>query len=202
MVDPAASIDPALGAEPVREDAILDAARATVLDFGVQRTTVTEVARRAGLSRMTVYRRYADGTELIRALMAREFGTLLAEVEPETARGPSPRAGVVTAAVRTAQLLLVHPLLLRLLELEPEVLLPYMTGRVGRFQALARKTLARAIAAGQEEGSIRSGDPATLAAAVETAARGLVFSARAHGPGEAEVALRELELMLDAYLRP
>jgi AcrR family transcriptional regulator len=38
-------------------EAILDATRASVLDFGIRRTTLTDVARRAGVSRMTVYRR-------------------------------------------------------------------------------------------------------------------------------------------------
>src|SRR3954462_11232140 len=67
------------------QDPILDAARATVLDFGVGRATVSEVARRAGVSRMTVYRRHPDGAALLRALMAREFAAVLEQAERETA---------------------------------------------------------------------------------------------------------------------
>src|SRR3712207_8662087 len=41
----------------------LDAARACILDVGWKRTTLTEVARRAGVSRMTIYRTWADRSE-------------------------------------------------------------------------------------------------------------------------------------------
>jgi AcrR family transcriptional regulator len=183
-------------------DQILDAARATVLDFGLRRTTVSEVARRAGLSRMTVYRRYPDGAALMRALMTREFGALLARARVETMSAPTARARLVAAAVRTVRTLMTHPLLLRLLELEPELLLPYLTERVGRFQQLAREAVREAIVDGQADGSVRPGDPRALAATCELATRGLVLSARAPSTRERTVALAELELMLDAYLRP
>src|SRR5439155_16686451 len=42
------------------DESVLEAARACVLAVGVRRTTLTDVARRAGLSRMTLYRRYPD----------------------------------------------------------------------------------------------------------------------------------------------
>jgi AcrR family transcriptional regulator len=187
---------------PVPDGQILDAARATVLDFGVRRTTVSEVARRAGLSRMTVYRRYPDGASLMRALMTREFGELLTTSLASLSDGVSGRASVVRAAALTVEELLSHPLMLRLLELEPETLLPYMTERIGRFQQLARDATCEAIVAGQQDGSVRGGDPVAMAAACEMAARGLVLAARSLSPRERREGLAEFELMLDAYLRP
>jgi AcrR family transcriptional regulator len=183
-------------------DLILDAARATVLDFGVKRTTVSEVARRAGLSRMTVYRRYPDGAALIRALMTREFGALLTESLSSLDGAAPGRERIVTASVRTVERLMTHPLMLRLLELEPETLIPYLTERVGRFQQLARVATREAIVAGQSDGSVRAGDPSALAAACELAARGPVLAARSLAGPERDEALAELALMLDAYLRP
>lgn len=187
---------------PVPDGQILDAARATVLDFGVRRTTVSEVARRAGLSRMTVYRRYPDGASLMRALMTREFGELLTASLASLSDGVSGRASVVRAAALTVEELLSHPLMLRLLELEPETLLPYLTDRIGRFQQLAREATREAIVAGQRDGSVRAGDPVAMAAACEIAARGLVLAARSLSARERREALAEFELMLDAYLRP
>jgi AcrR family transcriptional regulator len=183
-------------------DQILDAARATVLDFGVRRTTVAEVARRAGLSRMTVYRRYPDGAELMRALMTREFGDVLARATAESSNASSGRERFLDTALHTIEQLMTHPLMLRLLELEPETLLPYLTERIGRFQQLARQATAAAISEGQADGSIRAGDPKTLAATCELATRGLVISARSLTPRERTRALAELRTMLDAYLRP
>lgn len=183
-------------------DQILDAARATVLDFGVRRTTVSEVSRRAGLSRMTVYRRYPDGASLMRALMTREFGQVLVRARGDTLDGSSGRERLVEAALRTIELLMTDPLMLRLLELDPEMLLPYLTERIGRFQELALEAVGALVRDGQADGSIRSGDPMLLAAACELAVRGLVISARALSAAQRARALGEMRVMLDRYLAP
>ncbi|MGH2970425.1 MAG: helix-turn-helix domain-containing protein, partial [Solirubrobacteraceae bacterium] len=59
------------------EDAVLDAARACVLAVGFRRTTFSDVARRAGVSRMTLYRRFPDLETLLSSLMTREFGRVV-----------------------------------------------------------------------------------------------------------------------------
>jgi AcrR family transcriptional regulator len=189
------TVPPETGSDP-----ILDAARATVLDFGVRRTTVSEVARRAGLSRMTVYRRYPDGAELMRALMTREFGSLLAGTTAEAAEAGNGRERLVEAGVRTTEQLMTHPLMLRLLELEPEMLLPYVTQRLGRFQQLAVEAAREGILAGQADGSIRDGDASVMAGVCELAIRGFVIAAGSMSAAERDVALGELGLMLDGYL--
>jgi AcrR family transcriptional regulator len=176
-------------------DPILDAARATVLDLGVRRATVSEVARRASVSRMTLYRRYPDGAALIRALMTREFGAVLEEAGAAAAEAPTARERLVRSVVRTVEVLREHPLLGRLLDLDPELLLPYLVTRPGRFQLQARDAGGELVSAGQADGSIRAGDRAEIAATVEVAARGFVFGA---DPPPVE----QLELLLDAYLRP
>ncbi|WP_233345948.1 TetR/AcrR family transcriptional regulator, partial [Saccharomonospora iraqiensis] len=64
----------------VPDDVLLDAARECVLARGVRRTTLTDIARTAGVSRMTLYRRFPDVRSVLAALMTREFGALLREV--------------------------------------------------------------------------------------------------------------------------
>ena len=182
------------------EDAVLEATHATVLDFGVRRATVSEVAKRAGVSRMTVYRRHPDGATLIRALMHREFGAVLTRALRDVDGGGAVGERLVAACGRTVELLVTHPLLLRLLEVDPELLLPYVTGAPGRFQEEARATLRQTIAAGQADGSVRAGDPALLAATAEMAGRGLVLAARSLDDSQRETALRELERLLAGYL--
>jgi AcrR family transcriptional regulator len=184
------------------DDPILGAARATVLDFGVRRATLTEVARRAGLSRMTVYRRFADAPELMRALMSAEFGAVLASARREAATAPSGRARAVGEVGGTVERLLEHPLMLRLLELDAEAMLPYLTERLGEFQRAARAALASAIAGGQADGTIRAGDPEALAGSVELACRGLVIATRSLDPVQRRAGVAELELMVDSYLAP
>jgi AcrR family transcriptional regulator len=151
---------------------ILDAARASVLAFGVRRTTLADIARRAGVSRMTVYRRYPDAEALLRDLMTRELGGLLAESEGEPSDAPFARrvAGAVIAMRE-------HELLRKVMDAEPELLIPYVTDRMGATQQIAFDVARRAIEQGQAEGTVRSGDPAMLAQMIILIVQSFVFSA-------------------------
>jgi AcrR family transcriptional regulator len=186
---------------PFPVDPILGAARETVLDFGVRRATLTEVARRAGLSRMTVYRRYSDAPELMRALMSSEFGAVLAEAQ-NAARAKAGLGRVVAGVIGTVTRLMEHPLLLRLLEIEPEVMLPYLVQRVGEFQNAAREALASWIAEAQAAGTVRAGDAGLMAETIELTARGVVIAAPHLGGASKPVVISELARMVESYLRP
>lgn len=184
------------------DDPILDAARAQVMAVGVRRTTLTDIAARAGVSRMTVYRRYPDVRTVLQALMTREFAALLEQAGDEAAGAGDGRAGTVQVAVHGAELLAAHPLFLRLLDVDPELLLPYVTERVGRFQALVIDALAARLATAMQEGSVRRADPRRMAGAIELALRGYVLSAHSDAPEDERVHREDLREMLDAYLRP
>ncbi len=69
--------------EEIGGDLVLDAARVCLLRNGGRKVTVSEVARRAGVSRPTVYRRWSDITEIIRDLLTREVLTIVDEVVGE-----------------------------------------------------------------------------------------------------------------------
>jgi AcrR family transcriptional regulator len=179
------------------EDPVLDAAKACVLAVGVRRTTMTDVARRAGVSRMTLYRRFPDVTSIIQELMTREFAELIEQGRATT--GADERERMVRSALDGVRALAAHPLFERLLDVDPELLLPYFTSRVGTFQAMLREAMAAQIAAGIAEGSIREGDPAVMAGTLELALRGYVFAARAEDPARD---LDELARLIDGWLRP
>ena len=115
----------------VEDEALLDATQACVLAVGVRRTTMTDVARRAGVSRMTLYRRFADVASLLQALMTREFTQILTEVEAEVAALPTARERLVEASVAGVDRLTRHALFLRIIDVDPELLLPYLTTRRG-----------------------------------------------------------------------
>src|SRR3954449_8687507 len=78
---------------------ILDATRATVLAVGVRRTTLTDVARRAGVSRMTLYRLVPDVTTLILEVMSREFAALFATAEADARRRRTARGRIAATTV-------------------------------------------------------------------------------------------------------
>jgi AcrR family transcriptional regulator len=184
-------------------DPILDAARATVIDFGVRRTTVSEVARRAGVSRMTVYRRYPDGDTLIREVMAREFGAVFEQAVEATAGARTPRERLVAEIAWGVDHMLVHPVLRRLLEIDAEILLPYYTDHRGRFQELIVARMADVIAEGHRTGDIRAGDPVRMAQTLELALRGVVLGARMFDdPDERRRVVADLTDLVERYLEP
>lgn len=156
-------------------DAYLDAARECILDVGWRRTTLTEVARRAGVSRMTIYRAWSDMPALLGDLMTREWGTLVAARVGASAV-PTPEA-IADAILATVGALRENELFTRIVELDPELILPYLLARRGRSQELIIEILAAAIGAGQAAGTIRPGAPVAMARGLVLAAHGSVLSA-------------------------
>lgn len=192
--------------EPAAEataDPVLAATRDSVLAVGVRRTTLTDVARRAGVSRMTVYRRYPDVTAVLQELMAREFGALLESCRAAAGAGPDARRRLVAWTLGTVTEMGRHPLVLRLLEVEPELLLPYVTERLGQTQRAARDLLVELIRDGQADGSIRAGDPEVIGATVLLAVQPFILGLRTTADRvDPELLVAQLEPLLDAYLRP
>jgi AcrR family transcriptional regulator len=175
------------------DDRVLDAARESVLAVGVRRTTLTDVARRAGVSRMTLYRRYPDLEAVLSALMTREFGRLVGPAEGDTTR-----ERVVAMVVQGCRALASDPLFVRLLDVDPELLLPYVTRRLGGMQKIAVAAGAQALA--HDDGSVRTdASPEILSAGIELIARGFVLASH----GELGVdPWTELARAVDGYLRP
>lgn len=110
-----------------RTAAVLAAARDVVVDLGIRRLTIDEVVRRSGVSRMTVYRRFAGRDEVVVAVIRRELEAAAAAVAGAvagTADAEDRFCGAFAAAVEVVG---GNELLTRLLQLEPETLLPYLT---------------------------------------------------------------------------
>jgi AcrR family transcriptional regulator len=180
--------------------AILDATRNSVLDFGIRRTTLTDVARRAGVSRMTVYRRYPDVDAILRDLMTREFGDAMAEIAQRVG-GADGRERVIARILAAVDAFRDSPLMTKIVEAEPELLLPYVLGRMGETQRAAIALIVGDLADGQADGSIRAGEPRVMAQSLLLVTQSFVLSS---GIAEdvSQPALRaELEHVLDAMLR-
>src|SRR4051794_17991396 len=109
--------------------AVLEAAREAILAVGVRRTTLADVARRAGLSRMTVYRAFPDVDALLGALLTDELGGLIAAARAEVAHLPTARRRLVDSTVAVARDLPDDPLFRKVADVDPELLLPYLINR-------------------------------------------------------------------------
>ena len=159
-----------------RLDGYLDAARDCILDVGWRRTTLTEVAKRAGVSRMTIYRAWPDMGSLLGDLMTREWVGIAAATQVAAADTTTPD-GIAAAALSTVRALRDNELFVRIVELDPDLMLPYLLHRRGRSQEALVEILAAEIESGQAAGAIRSGDPVLIARSLTLAGHGFVFSA-------------------------
>ena len=188
------------------DDALLDAARAGILAVGWRRTTLTDVARRAGVSRMTIYRRWPDMQTLLADLMTREWAVVVEDAALTAGASPLQRlAGGVAATVTQLRR---NELFAKILEVDPELLLPYLLDRRGRTQDAILGLVEAVVAEGQADGSVRAGEPRLLARSLMLAAHGFALSmqtmtgaADAPGPTEEELD-RELRTLVERYLRP
>ncbi|MFJ5711467.1 MULTISPECIES: TetR/AcrR family transcriptional regulator [unclassified Streptomyces] len=136
-------------------DPVLDAARDCVLAVGVRRTTLTDVARRAGVSRMTLYRRWPDVRSLVGDLMTREWIGVAAGAMPPPDDDRPERERIVEGLVAGAAAFRAHPLFHKILDVDPELLLPYVLDRRGASQDALLGLLHGALEDGHEDGSVR-----------------------------------------------
>jgi AcrR family transcriptional regulator len=110
---------------------ILAAALEQAEQVGIRRTTMEDVARRSGLGRATVYRRFPTKATLIDALVLAEARRYLDGNAKARALGTTLEDRLVHGTVFTVTFLREHTLLKKLLRTEPETLLPSLTVDAG-----------------------------------------------------------------------
>lgn len=115
---------------------ILDAALAACAASGVRNLTMDEVARRARVGRMTVYRRFGDRDGLVEALAVRETRRCLAELDAAADPAQPVADQIAEGFVTSLRLAAEHPMLARLARVEPDVVLDTLNDeRAGAFAA-------------------------------------------------------------------
>jgi AcrR family transcriptional regulator len=178
-------------------DRILDAAASCVTAYGVERVTLAEIARRAGVSRPTVYRRWTDTREILAALLTSRVIGVWQDV-PSQGRG---RDALVNRIVTVADRLRRDELIMSVLLASPELAMVYITQRLGTSQQVLIDAAAAEIEAAQRDGSARAGDPHQLAAMVLLITQSTIQSAQIVRPIlDADALARELAHSLNGYL--
>ena len=106
--------------------------------------------------------------QLLGDLMTREWAGIVAAEDPG--------ADIADLIIDTVRALRDNELFVRIVELDPELLLPYLLHRRGRSQDMVLALLEDAVRAGQADGSVRAGNPAVIARSLVLAAHGFVLS--------------------------
>ena len=121
---------------------LLEAALACVARYGIAKTTVEDVARQAGLSRATVYRQFPGGKDqLINATIAWEAARFFERLTIAVADAPDLETLLVDAVMFAHNAFEEHAVLQKVLETEPELLLPQLTIENTRINAFVRNFL-------------------------------------------------------------
>ncbi|ORB71888.1 TetR/AcrR family transcriptional regulator [Mycobacterium scrofulaceum] len=174
---------------------ILAAAASCVVDFGVDRVTLAEIARRAGVSRPTVYRRWPDTQSIVAALLTRH----VTEVMREAPLLGDDRESLVRQIVTVADLLRRDRLVMSVLHSELAPI--YITERLGTSQHMLIDALAARLRVAQRNGSVRAGDPVQMATMVLLIAQSTIQSAQIVEPIlDADTLAGELAHSLNGYL--
>ncbi|ORB66190.1 TetR/AcrR family transcriptional regulator [Mycolicibacterium tusciae] len=180
-------------------DRILTAAAECVLAFGVDRVTLAEIARRAGVSRPTVYRRWPDTRSVLAALLtSRVIGVLDAVPSRQVGRRP-----LVERIVTVAELLRRDDVVMSVLRSAPDLAMIYIAERLGTSQQVLLDAVAADIKLAQEEGSVRPGDPRQLGAMCLLITQSAIQSGQIVAPIlDADALATELAHSLNGYLKP
>lgn len=178
-------------------DRILDAAASCTVDFGADRVTLAEIARRAGVSRPTVYRRWPDTQSILADLLTARIIGVWRDV-PVSGRG---RASLVNQIVAVAHRLRHDEVVASVLRSTPDLAMTYIAERMGTSQQVLLDALAQELRAAQRGGDVRAGDPRRLAAMVLLITQSTIQSAQMVQPILDDRALaEELAYSLNGYL--
>lgn len=106
---------------------IVDGALRCIADHGVAKTTVDDVARRAGCSRATVYRVFPGGKEeLLAAVVDAEVTRFETAVALRMGEADDLEDALVAGMAEAARRVAGHPALSYLLRFEPGIVLPHL----------------------------------------------------------------------------
>lgn len=144
-------------------DRILDAAMRVLGRKGARGTSMEDVAREAGVTRMTVYRHYASRDELMQAItsreMARYYQTVLARglaLEQAAVPGENPVPELLVDAIQyTLTHFFEHPVVNAIIENDPQLIYPVWTTRADGILRLGVGALPSAYERWKENGWIK-----------------------------------------------
>ena len=165
---------------------ILDAALEQFQDVGLRRSSMEDVARRAGLSRITIYRRFPQKDRLLEAVLLRECSRLLDGMRAVMRPLATQEQRIVECFVFGLRTMRGHPLLVRLMAIEPEDLLPVMTLQAGPVLAIVSGFMTQQIREAQRRDEVPAYDARPVAEILTRMAQSLILTPQGGIPLDSE----------------
>lgn len=148
-----ASIDRAVVGDEMRER-ILDAAAELFARSGIRRSSIEDVARRAGVSRITVYRRFPTKNLLVEEVLLRDLRAFFAGIRVAAGEADTVGERLVEGFSLALGAARANPLFGGLIAVEPEVILPFLTTGGSGFLRTVSDFVATQLRREQEAGAI------------------------------------------------
>ncbi|MEU4159094.1 TetR/AcrR family transcriptional regulator [Actinoplanes sp. NPDC026670] len=147
---------------------LLDAAYDQFCRMGIRRSTMEDVARRAGVSRITAYRRFATKDALVEQVVRREFRRYFDQflIDISSARTAADR--VVVGFASSLRAFRNNPLIGGLMTAEPDLLVPSLINDGGQTMAVVQRFVAARLRVDQQDGHISPSVDVDLVAEVWT----------------------------------
>jgi AcrR family transcriptional regulator len=133
---------------------LLDAAYEQFCRMGIKRSTMADVARLAGVSRITVYRRFATKDQLVEQVVRREFRRYFDRFIVDVQEAETVADRVVVGFASSLRAIRHNRLIGGLMAVEPDAVVPSMTSDGGRTLAVVRQFVASRLAQEQRAGNI------------------------------------------------
>lgn len=147
----------------VYAERVLEAAREQLLQFGLRRTSLDDIARAAGVGRATLFRRFPNRDALHWALAAREAQRSISRVDEQLASIGDPEEHLVVGHLAVLREIAESDLLRRLLETDREQMLALIAGTASPVLPMGREYIAGNLRRLQAEGAELTGEPIVLA---------------------------------------
>jgi AcrR family transcriptional regulator len=133
---------------------LLDSAYEQFCRMGIQRSTMEDVARRADVARITVYRRFASKDALVEQVILREFRRYFDQFLLDIRQAHTVGDRVVLGFVSSLRAIRSNPLIGGLLETDPDLLVSILMRDEGRTVAAVRQFVAGQLRREQGAGNI------------------------------------------------
>lgn len=163
-------------ARDVTDEKILDAARERIMQVGIRRSSLDDIAKRAGINRVTIYRRFSSKEHLIDAVLSREVQRLLAEITAIAETTSGTHEQIEKTVLHVLRQTREHPLVTQLLKVAPEEILEFFTVRGEEGVKLGIQFIVNVLEAAQATGLIAHYDPHPVAELLARLAHSLLLT--------------------------
>ena len=171
-------------------EALLVAGRDLIEAFGIRRLRMDDVARQAGYGRATLYRRFATRDDLVWAVVNGEIRRTLLDIARHIAPISDLRDAIVEAFAVTLERVRANVLMRRLLQIEPELLLPHLTTGGAGALAIGRGLIVSLLEEGRSRGELRRIDAEITAELMVRVAHSMLLTPQGPVAIDDPVALR------------